>query len=390
MSKSKIQNKPSVAISKDTKLATTIIEQGPRDDQARVDAYGTHIGPLTSQFKGTLDKYTDNLYASYVSGFSALNKSPLNLHTLKGLDKINGVIKDVKKNIDNFLDRIQNNVLGGRSIQSILALPAEFKKDAFGTFQKLVGGNPIFGTNIGKLVRDGKMLYDEGMKTYKMIKNGDWKSLDGIAKTLTAIGGTELGRLASGILDVQAIGTMLGEIVKTAASIGNHDIIKEVVSLFKSSKHRNSAMNSVVYTAALKGDIQTLDAIIKVLGGIETNKNNPKTIQYLLTAYRLDPFYTPDKNKEYRKRLFDLLNQLDPNWYYEIIDGVKVTKLEPFQYMSQDCLALFKYFDEDEENLLIEAIIAKEYKPVDIKQLTMTFYKDITFKNRPLDPRQKM
>lgn len=390
MSTSKITNKPSVTVAKDTKLATTIVEQGPRDDQARVDAYGAHIGPLQTQFNSTIDKYTDSIYASYVKGFSLLNVPTLNLKTLKGLSKINSIIKDVKGNIDSFLDRIQNNVLGGRSIQSILSLPAEFKKDAFGTFEKLVGGNQMFGTDIAKMVRDGKMLYEDGMKTYKMVKNGDWKSLDGIAKTLTAIGGTELGKLASGILDLQAVGTMLGEIVKSAAELGNHELIKEVSALFKSSKHRNSAMNTVVYTAALKGDTQTLEAIIKVLGGIETNRNNPKTIQYLLNAYRLDPFYSPDKNKEYRDRLFNLLNQLDPNWYYEMINGVKVTKLEPFQYMSNDCLSLFKYFEPNEDDLLTEAMIAKEYKAVDIKQLTMAFYNDITFKNRPLDPREKM
>lgn len=384
----KIANVPQVKKPGELKLAQTIVEQGPRDDQARVDGYGQHVGPLQTQFNLSLDKYADDLYSSYRSLASALGLPSLNLSNLTGLNKINKIIKDL--NPDALIKRFEQGVLGGRSLNSILELPEKFRRDALGTLADLTGNTSLAGMNIGQMIRAGKMTYDEAVKLHQMVKNGDWLSLSGITKALESMGQNELVGLVKDITDVQAVGSFLGQLVKTAGQLGNSSLVKELSKLFENNRDRNAAMSSIVYSAAMRSDLQTIDAVIKILGGMETLSKNPNAINLILKSYNLDPFYTPSTAKEYRQRLMAVLNQLDPDWCYDYINGQRITKLEPFSYMSNDAKKVFRYPDSDEPDFFTEILIAGQYKPVDAKQLAMTFYKDITFKNRPLDPRQKM
>lgn len=387
-STSKLTNTPTVKKPVETKLAQTIVEQGPRDDQTRIDGYGKHVGPLQTQYNLTLDKYADDLYSSYQSLTAALGLPSLDLGNLTGLSKINEIVKSLDP--DALIKRFETGVLGGRSLKSILELPDQFKKDALGTLADLTKNTTLAGMNIGSLIRAGKMTYEEATKLHQMVKNGDWSSLAGIAKSLDMMGQNGLVSLAKNIIDVQAIGGFLGQLVKTAGELGNHSLVKEIAKLFKNNRDRNGALSSIVYSAAMRSDLLTIDSVIKVLGGAETLSKNPNTIKLILSSYNLDPFYTPDNAKEYRRRLLEVLNYLDPNWCYDTINGQRVTKLEPFSFMSEDAKKVFRYPDTDETDFMVEMLIAEQYKAVDIKQLAMTFYKDITFKNRPLDPRQKM
>ena len=371
---SKVANLPKAAGPTDNTLAQTIVEQGPRDDQARVDGYGGHIGPLRSQFATVLPKYTDDLFGSYKSLTQALGLPSVNLENLSGLQKIKEIVKSLDP--DKLIKRFEDNVLGGRSIQSIMQLPAKFKQDALGTLQDLTKDVSLGGLNIGELIKTGKMQYDEASKIYNMVKNGDWTTLKGVSKALGQLDKTLGGNALLSQLDLHAVSAFLGEMASTAAELGDSSLVKEISALFKDSKQRDAALGTAVYNAATRSDLSTLNAITEIMGGDSINNNYPKATAMLLQNFKLEPFYKSEAVNDYRERLLDVLNKIDKDWCYTEHAGQKVMKLEPFYEMSGDAKQILMSHDDlaDGYSYKTAIMLANGYPKLSSMALIQSFY----------------
>lgn len=379
----KIRPSPKVKKPVTTTKAITIVEGGPRDEQSRVDGYGGHIGPLTTQYKHALSKFADDFYGSYNSMGNLFGFPKLDLASLKNMSPIKGISKVLDAlNPNKLLNRFESLI--GRPLQSIAGLYQDFKNDALGTLTKLTGNINIGGLNIGAMIRTGKMLYEDGVRVYNMVKSGDWSSLKGIADGLAKLGGTGIGQLLKPIIDLEATSALLSTFMTRAAELGDHVLVKKIMEMFGSKKHRNGALGAIVYNSAGRSDIYTLDAIVKVLGGAELYGSYPQVIRRLLENYRLEPFYLPEKLGEHKQRLVDLLYSIDKDWLYTEQGGERITKLEVFGYMSKDAILVMS--DPSGIDFTTELMIAKKYPAEDIKTMQKRMYQHLVF-NTVKDPR---
>lgn len=372
--------------------AVTITESGPKNSLARVDGYGQTDSTIPTNFYSTISKYADSFFGSFDSkGFLPDFKS-FDLTSLKGIVEAGKKVASI--DIEAIKHRVEESVLGGRSIESLLNLPKQFKEDAFGTLAGLVGNTTIAGANIGRVLRDTKMSYADAMGIYNMVKNGDWTSFSGIVNSLGALQNANtnslLGKLVGGYIDIQATSAFLGSLVRTASQFGNTALIKEIMNKFQDKREGRRYLNATLYGCCVGSDIPTINYILDYIGEHVVSGNNPILVRWILQHYQLDGMYQPSKIVEYKDRLVKLLNRVDPEWYFTYQDNEKITKLEPFQWCSKDAQWLLSYVGEqDTYDFTTEFMIAKSYPEQDIKQLVMRTYKDIAFKDRPLDPRYK-
>lgn len=451
--KKRITNKPVQKSPASTKKAVTIMEQGPRDNTARVDGYGGHVKPLTTQFNNPLAKYSDELLSNFEKLSDILNLGKFNLKNLQGLDKIKAVVD--KLNPEKLLKRFEDNVLGGRSIVSLAHEAKDlhnlYKTDKLGALTKALGLGGADGQRLARIVKNGQMAYKDAKQVYNVIKHGDWHSLQGIISSIGAVGNTNIGNALKGIIDLQAVSAFLAVNMQAAMNSGIPELVKEISGMFKDHKSKRAAASLGMLNAANRGDTEMINTILDAMGinkrepGLPTlgssyednvigntagsNSANgqggsgttditkqsnykpvkllpidvnsriknatsvlsPETVRILLENYRLDAFYRKDLVEQYRADLINTCNRIDPTWWYDEIDGNHIyTKLDPFRVLSNDSRMLLSLPVDDIYMFREECLISNSYYPKDIKQLTMTYYKDIAFANRPLDPRQKM
>lgn len=382
------KNTPVVKKPHDTKIASTIVEQGPRDDLTRVDGYGKQNGPGKTSFDTVVSKYTDDLMKGYRSLSESLGLGGLDLKSLKGMEGLKNIVKEFDP--DKIKKRIETNLLGGRSMESIVGLAKDFKRDAVGTLAKVSSGTSIGGMDLGNLIKTGQMSYKEAVGIHNMVKNGDWESLAGISRGLSALGGTKLGSILKPLVDLQATSAFLGEMMNKASRLGVPGLIEDISGLFKSKRDRNRALSLASINAAMRADMLMMRAIIDILGANELRNNNPHVIKWVLENYRFDVAYNTSKAKEYRTTLLKLLNDIDPEWYFTYINNEKITKLDPFVKVSKDAKILLTMKDqEDGLDFTNEILIARDFPESNIKLMIAKQYKDIRYKNMPLDPRRK-
>lgn len=391
MAGNKLNNTPTMEKPSDNNLATTLVQRGPKDAVTRKDGYGEHVGPLTTQFNSVLNKYIDDTAVSYKSLTAALGLPSINLTNLSGLQKFKAMVDNLHP--DKLMKRMEDNVLGGRSLKSIVSTGTTvykaFKEDAVGALANLSSGVNIGGLNLGAAIKTGRLAYNDARKIHQIVKNGDFSSLGGIIKTLDSIGNNSLAKAFKDIIDVHAVSAFLGSTLKTITAWGDTDLVKAVMAMFKDKKQRNAALSLSLVNAVSRSDISMIRMIIESIGK-DALSNYPKIIMMILQSYRFESFASPSDKLNLRRELLDLLNLIDKDWAWGYIAGKKVTKLEPFMNISSDAKSLLRMELNDGYNFTTEIEVARGYIAVDLKQLSMTMYKDITFKNRPLDPRLKI
>lgn len=378
----------------DGQRALTIVEQGPRSDISRVDGYGGLVEPSGTSYYNNVSNYMDDFFKSFTSKNGLIpDLGGFNLTSLSGLKDAFNKIKSI--NPSELKKRFETSVLGGRSVESIMALPKAIKNNPFGTLSKELGGVNLGGFDVGKFVKDAGMSYREAMGMYNLVKNNDWSSFAGIVNGLNAIGAAQLnsplGNIVNGFADITATSAFLGSLAREAVRLGNQPLVNEVMKYFKDRREGKRYLNTAMYGAAVASDMANMDFILDYCGTDETLSNNPILIRWVLQHYQLDGLYNSNQLPQYRERLINLLNKIDPAWYYTEHAGQRVTKLDPFVWASQDALRLLRYNtgESDPYFFTTEIMIAKTYPERDLKQLIMSQYKDIAYKDRPRDPRMR-
>lgn len=387
----KIRNLPQVRKESPTKYAQSIVEQGPRDDLTRFDALG-HTSLDKSQINLTVNKYINSLETSYTSLSKTVDSfnNLLTGDTKSVLDKIkeaqNVIDSQVKRVTDEFADakkRLETDLLGGRSIESILALPKNVKRNALGTLEEYTKGLTFAGLDIGHIVREGKMAYKDAVGIYNAAKSGDWTSIQGISNALGAMGNAGLSKYLTSIVDLQATSAYVGALMQQVSDLGIVDLYREMSDLFHSDKEKKRYIAMSVENSISRSDINMIQTAVDIIGGDQVYYNYPDIIERILSSYRFDFAYEPSKLPQYRSALINLLNSINPSWYYEQIEDKKFTKLSSFTRISRDAVTVFSYdLDEDNPyNFSTEIALARYYPEIDAKALVMQMYPEIFYHN---------
>jgi len=156
----KVSNAVKQQAPSETQKALSIVEQGPRDNTIREDGYGGNVGSGSTSFYSSISNYTDDFFNSFKGkGGLIPDFKSFNLTSLAGIkDAFNKVAHlDVNKIKSDF----EHSVLGGRSIESIMALPKKLKENPFGTVEEFFGAKSIGGVNVGEWAKKAGMSYKE-------------------------------------------------------------------------------------------------------------------------------------------------------------------------------------------------------------------------------------
>lgn len=388
-------SKTKVELGSPTKIATSIVEQGPRDDLTRVDGLARQkVPPMATTVNQTLNKYMDDFYKDYKGLVASLNLPSLDLSKakipgLEGIEGIKNTISNLTKEANAIKSRIENNVLGGRKLESLRDLKDGFKKDALGSLTKMLGGTKIAGLDIGHLVNTGMTSYKDAVGIYNIVKSGDWSSLSGIQQALGALGKNSLiDKFIKPIIDISAIGAFVGKVVSDISRLGIPGLIKEVKALFRSPKEGNRNLVHASHNAAIRGDLDMLEEIVDTLGVDGSGMINSQyrlTVENILRSFHFTPLYNPSKIGQYREKLLRVLNKIDPHWWYDDINGEKCYRLGIFRVASKDAVTLLNFEDKSsylKSDVRDVLLIAKSYSTQDVKTLALSQYSQLVFRNK--------
>lgn len=390
--KQPISNKKKSSAGIKTNKALTVVEQGPNDGQIRKDGYGSEIMATATKYSNQIGKYADDLFASYKDMNVSLGKQIKDLSKLPALSKIASIIKEY--NPKNLIARIEENVLGGVNIRSIYEkgmklykdgkqVYNDFKKDALGALEKYGSNLNLAGVNVGEMIRTGKATYNDVRAIQQIVKNNDWGGLAGVVKGLDSLGNNHLSGYLKEIVDVQAHTAFLGKALQDAQELGLLSK-KEVSETFKLAFNElntghvgNQLVANLFSNSARESDIGSMENIVSWLGGKQVLANNPTAVETALEYFNLTPGFTEADAATLRKRLIDLLDSINPNWYKDTFNGKEVTRLDAFTKLSMGSKKLLAMEITGQRSFKLEMMIAGVYPRNDIKAIVNRDFRDV-------------
>lgn len=391
---------------KNTRKALTIVEQGPGGAAGRVSAYKQSDQIDTTSYSHTISKYSDDLMKSFVEMNHAIENKKGKLKDLlkkgKGLfGKLKGFLEKMKPS--NLLKSFEDKFLGGRSLKGIIKtvtstvkdarqMYKDFKQNGLGALAKYTEGLNIGGFNIGAMVAEGAMLYNDGRRMYQIVKNGDWKSVTGILENLNGLGMGPIGQMLSPIIDFQATSAFIGGFFKDIADsgiLGIPGMVKEFKNMFKNNSREFRAAAAVgLINAATRGDMGTMQEILNLSSLLGDKSRIPLAIKTILANYKLDPLYSPRDAKQYQRELYTLLGRIEKNWWLDKSgnannSGMQVTKLEYFTQVSKDAQLLLS-MGGNFPSFQQELMIASSYQSQNIIRLVEASIKEVVIERKRL------
>lgn len=301
----------------------------------------------------------------------------------KQLTKIESAFKDYTKGDGGLLGKFLSNFkLGGMSLsmdqikafadeakswasaaQQGLEMYKEFKE---GNFEALLG-------KLGPHLGDGFMdMAQWGMAAYDGIKNTDWRDFNSVLGLVSKLTGVDVGQ-ALGITQLQA------EITSLLALAQKYNVAGAIGMLRDKLKGRpdiNQQMLLGMGINARLSQIETMEEMLKILGGPAVLLMNPGIIRDILGNYRLPSTRGAVNLDQERARLINVLTQIDPNWDKENIGNQIHYKLEPWQRASQDAITLFN----DHPIYGVPCCIGKNYPEITLKDGLNNTYKYLNLK----------
>lgn len=118
---------------------------------------------------------------------------------------------------------------------------------------------------------------------------------------------------------------------------------------------------STVY-AINNGDVYTLRACVDRVGVAKIKAMYPNVVVDMLRNFRLKSEVTDDQYPNYRTRLLDVLNMLDPGWDTIRFGSVVAKRLAPFTQCSADVTLLLAYDVRYREQVLMAKLYPEQDK----------------------------
>ena len=287
----------------------------------------------------------------------------------KHLTKIESAFKDYQQNGGLLGSFLSNFKIGGVTLS--MEKIREFAEEARGWVSAAQQGLDIYQDfkegnyrdlfeKLGPFAGDGIMSLGQfGMEVYDGIKTTDWRDINSILGLVGKVTGVDIGNVL-GITQLQA---EISALMTLAQEYNLPNALGLLRGNIEGRPDINQQMLAGMGINAKLSQIETMEEMLKILGGPAVLLMNPTIIQDTLSNYRFPTLQVaPDLEKE-RNRLIKVLTEIDPTWDHEMISGKKIYKTDPWRNVSTDALTLFN----DHVHYGVPCCIGRQYGEVTLK-----------------------
>lgn len=219
-----------------------------------------------------------------------------------------------------------------------------------------------------------KMVKTQVAGIQKTIRSADLKTVGGVVDMLNGVSGNEL-------LTRFDIGAHVGLLTATLEEIDSWEVpefVDSVMGYFKDEKGEEVVFLAVANSAprlAYNGDIDTIEKILNHVDPASLTRDVPDFAQRLLRRYRFKNGETPADYPRRLTQLVNVLDQLQPNWFYIQRNGHQIYNFSVMQNVSADAKTLLATSDEHR----IAVLTAPEYPPETANSILRSMYPLVPF-----------
>lgn len=355
------------------KIASSVVETGPNDEVAAVDAYATtpsaveeKLAPEPSFFDNISSKASEvasNLSDSAAGAIDSVSSGEFGVNDALGYIKFDG--KDTGLNYDKITGAAKKvglsalvgngdaskrvNKAAGQAISSIPGV----NPDMVGYAEELLPG--LLSGETGELIAASGEYIKIGM-------DADTSSASGIIAAVKKLTGASA---IADYIDQTAFLATAMVYFDEAIRLGIPDILDGLWEDLKNDKRAKARLINSVRSVILRSDIHTLNKIIGWVGAEGVLSRVPDACTLLLAVYRFPRKTKPEEYPAKRAELLGVLNKLDVNWSKVQRNGVMIPALKPFLRVSSNAKLLLQL----EAGYDVDVMVAKHYPPVDLDQL---------------------
>lgn len=317
-----------------TRLATPVFNGGPTDNPKIVDVYNT----VTPEVRNSL--------TSKLSAFGAGLDDMLGT----GADIIAGIgsrLTNGTMNLAQAKDRIMGALAGSRGdIQKL----AQSIQDSL--FAELTGLDPStnYVKTVSNLLNQIKILTSQGER---LISGKDFDEVSSVLGFLSDITGNRVWKS----FDLGSEAALMTTAVRQISQWGIPELMNEVLDS-ADPPTRFSIIKRSASTIASSSDAATVAAIIRKGGAAALVSETPNFPETFVTRYQLKKGATPADYPALVTELFEIMDALDPEWFWTWRNGVKVWNLRAISKASKDMLTLLT----SNADTMPAALVAPSYK----------------------------
>lgn len=332
------------------------------------------IGPALKQAGAV----TTGAVSKATSMFTAGLKEDLALvdSTAKsGIASLNAFKDDQIAGINGFIKKISSGAMAVSELTKFIDIRNGFKIDYAGLGKALgtAAGFPIdsiLNMSMDIKTQAMQLLDDFKSKNYLGLLNAAGISIDSLDVDPDLFGMLvdTINRYSaedsefSSYVDRAAQISFLNVMLQYTVSAGIWEGIDTLLDQYTVKQDGLDSLASSAVYAVNNGDVYTLRACVDRVGVAKIKALNPNVVVELLRNFRFKSDVTDDQYPNYRTRLLDLLNMLEPGWDTVTFGTVTAKKLAPFTQCSQDVTTLLQYDVRYREQVLMAKLYPEQDK----------------------------
>lgn len=332
------------------------------------------IGPALKQAgavtTGAVDKATSMFTGGFKEDIALVDSAAKN-----GIASLNAFKDDQIAGISGFIKKISTGAMSISEITKFIDIRNGFKIDYAGLGKALgnAAGFPIdslMGMTMEIKQQAMDLLDNFKNKNYLGILNAAGISIDAfdVDPDLFGLLVDTINRYSaedsefSSYVDRAAQISFLNVMLQYTVSAGVWEGIDTLLAQYTNKQDGLDSLASSTVYAINNGDVYTVRACVDRVGVAKVKAMNPNVVVELLRNFRFKSETTNDQYPNYRTRLLDLLNMLEPGWDTVKFGTVTAKKLAPFTQCSQDVTTLLQYDTRYREQVLMARLYPEQDK----------------------------
>ncbi|QXO10124.1 hypothetical protein pEaSNUABM37_00163 [Erwinia phage pEa_SNUABM_37] len=330
------------------------------------------IGPALKQ-AGSVTTGAVSKATSMFTGGLKENLALVDSTAKSGIEALNAFKDDQIGQVSSFIKKISSGALSVSELSKYIDIRNGFKIDYAGLSKQLgnAAGFPI--ESIMNITEDIKretmdLLDNIKNKNYLGLLNAAGINIDsmGVDPDMFSLLTDVINRYSaedsdfSQVIDRSAEVAFLNVMLQYTVSAGLWEGIDTLLGQYKVKQDGLDALASSTVYAINNGDVYTLRACVDRVGVPKVKALNPNVIIEMLRNFHFKPEATNDQYPNYRTRLIDVLNMLEPGWDTVTFGTVTAKKLAPFTQCSSDVTTLLQYDARYREQVLMAKLYPEQ------------------------------
>lgn len=316
---------------------------------------GSSIGSAMKQASSVTSNAVSKASSMFTGGLQE-NIALVDSTAKNGLASLNAFKDSQMGALDGFIKKVSSGALNISELTGFIDIRNGFKIDYMGLGKRLgeAAGFPIdsvlnMTTDIKRQAMDLLDAYTN--KNYMGLLNSlgiNIDMMDGsyeIASLLSDV----INRYSaeddkfSQVVDRAAEVSFLNTMIQYTVSAGMWEGIDTLLAQYTVKQDGLTALADSTQYAIANGDVYTIRACIDRVSAVKVKALNQNAIIDIMRNFRFKSEVTNDQYADYRTRLIDVLNLLEPGWDVRTFGKVTARRLEPFTSCSQDVVKLLQY-----------------------------------------------